>query len=196
MSETWFFSDPHFGHEATCTKFTKPDGSPLRPFKDADEMDAAMIKNWNDRVMPNDKVYVLGDVAMKEKSMHRVLPQLLGQKTLIRGNHDIFDIRQFLKYFREVHAIRRLDIDIVRQAGGVVMTHIPLHPGSLGRYGTNVHGHLHAGDVPDPRYLCVCVEHTDFAPINVADLLKRIKDKQRRYVNWKAPEVSNEHGPG
>ena len=56
------------------------------------------------------------------------------------------------------------------------LTHIPLHPSSVGRWAKgNIHGHLHANKVmkgwgwfkkPDPRYICVCVEQTEFKPID------------------------------
>jgi calcineurin-like phosphoesterase family protein len=75
---------------------------------------------------------------------------------------------------------------------GMILSHIPIHPESLGRFGVNIHGHLHANRVMkprgvdaktgeilysteiDPRYHCVCVEATDFAPILFEDVLKRI----------------------
>ena len=73
---------------------------------------------------------------------------------------------------------------------GMILSHIPLHPESLGRFGTNIHGHLHANrvmmpgwtkkagntKVVDPRYWCACVEQLpDFAPILFEDAIKLIK---------------------
>jgi calcineurin-like phosphoesterase family protein len=71
---------------------------------------------------------------------------------------------------------------------GMILSHIPVHEESLGRFGVNIHGHLHAnrvvkikhkGATPevDHRYHCVCVEQTDFAPILFEDVLKRIKEE-------------------
>jgi calcineurin-like phosphoesterase family protein len=65
---------------------------------------------------------------------------------------------------------------------GMILSHIPLHPESLGRFGTNIHGHTHANRMMidgkiDPRYHCVCVEQTDFRPILFEDVLKRIKEE-------------------
>ena len=37
MSKTFLIGDTHFGHEKTCTTFKKPDGSPLRPFANAEK---------------------------------------------------------------------------------------------------------------------------------------------------------------
>ncbi len=200
MSEIFYTSDLHWGHEATCTKFTRNDGTPLRPFSCAQEMDEEMIRRWNATVSPNDKVYVLGDVAMRNQHL-KTMGRVNGKKTLIRGNHDIFDIRDYLKYFSEVHAIRYPD---TRE---FVMTHIPLHPDSVReRYKYNIHGHLHANRVTievertirkyadgsfdsdvvrviDPMYLNVCVEHTDYTPISHDEVLRRIRQQQEDFNN-------------
>ena len=44
MPATWFISDTHFGHDKTCTVFKGDDGTPLRPFANAEEMDEEMVK--------------------------------------------------------------------------------------------------------------------------------------------------------
>lgn len=185
MTTTFFISDTHFGHEKTCTVFKRADGSPLRPFSSAEEMDEFMVKAWNERVSPKDKVYHLGDVVINRKFLH-ILGRLNGDKVLIRGNHDIFKLEDYTQYFRD---IRAFDVK-----NGMIFSHVPIHPESLGRFGTNIHGHLHAnrvkkivgvnhktgelvyGDI-DNRYHCVCVEHTDFAPISLEEVNKRIKDE-------------------
>jgi len=78
---------------------------------------------------------------------------------------------------------------------GMILSHIPLHEASLGRFGVNIHGHLHANrvmkprgvdartgetlysDTPDVRYHCVCVEQTDFAPILFEKAIERIEQE-------------------
>jgi calcineurin-like phosphoesterase family protein len=185
MTTTFFISDTHFGHEKTCTVFKRADGSPLRPFTNAEEMDEFMVKAWNERVSPKDKVYHLGDVVINRKFLH-ILGRLNGDKVLIRGNHDIFKLEDYTQYFRD---IRAFDVK-----NGMIFSHVPIHPESLGRFGTNIHGHLHAnrvkkivgvnaktgeleyGDI-DNRYHCVCVEQTDFAPISLEEVNKRIVDE-------------------
>lgn len=186
MATTFLISDTHFGHEKTCTVFKREDGSPLRPFASAEEMDEFMIRAWNDRVRPNDKVYHLGDVVINRKFLH-VLGRLNGDKVLIRGNHDIFKLEDYTQYFRDV---RGYDVK-----NGMILSHIPVHPESLGRFGVNIHGHLHANRVKrirgvdvksgevlysteiDPRYHCVCVEQTDFAPISLEEVYDRIRNE-------------------
>ena len=69
MPAVFLVSDTHFGHAGVC-RFTRADGcTPLRPWDDAEEMDEAMVKAWNERVRPNDKVYHLGDVVINRKSL-------------------------------------------------------------------------------------------------------------------------------
>jgi len=184
MPATFLVSDTHFGHVGVC-RFTHPDDPSvkLRPWDTPEEMDEEMIRRWNDRVRPNDKVYHLGDVVINRKALP-TLARLNGDKVLIRGNHDIFRDTEYREYFRELRAYHVLN--------GMILSHIPVHEASIGRFGTNIHGHLHAtrvkravgvdetgavvyGTEPDVRYHCVCVEQTDFAPILLEDVYKRIE---------------------
>jgi calcineurin-like phosphoesterase family protein len=186
MPAVFLVSDTHFGHTGVC-RFTRNDGEKLRPWTDPDEMDEAMIKAWNERVKPTDKVYHLGDVVINRKALG-TLRRLNGDKVLIRGNHDIFRDDEYRMYFRELRAYHVMN--------GMILSHIPLHSDSLGRFGVNIHGHTHSnrvmkargvdaktgavlyGDEIDPRYHCVCVEQTpDFAPILFEDVLKRIAEE-------------------
>ena len=179
MPSVFLVSDTHFGHEKTCTVFKRANGTPLRPFGSVEEMDEEMVRRWNDRVRPNDKVYHLGDVVINRKALP-ILNRLNGDKVLIRGNHDIFKDEDYTPYFRSLRGYHVMN--------GMILSHIPVHPESLGRFGVNIHGHLHANRVMiplatsgvldriDTRYHCVCVEQTpDFAPILFEDVVKRIK---------------------
>ena len=179
MPSVFLVSDTHFGHTGVC-RFTHPDDPEvkLRPWDNADEMDEFMIEAWNKKVKPKDKVYHLGDVVINRRSL-KTLSRLNGDKVLIRGNHDIFRDDEYREYFRELRAYHVMN--------GMILSHIPVHEASLGRFGTNIHGHLHANRVMylptwriddtriDPRYHCVCVEQTDFRPILFEDVIKRIK---------------------
>jgi calcineurin-like phosphoesterase family protein len=184
MPSVFLTSDTHFGHAGVC-RFTESDGvTKIRPWTDPAEMDEAMVKMWNETVRPNDKVYHLGDVVINRKSM-KTLARLNGDKVLIRGNHDIFPDVEYREYFRELRAYHVMN--------GMILSHIPLHEASLGRFGVNIHGHLHTNRVKkargidaktgatlysnenDVRYHCVCVEQTDFTPILLEDVYKRIQ---------------------
>ena len=178
MPSVFLVSDTHFGHAGVC-RFTRDDGfTKLRPWDDPAEMDEAMVKAWNETVKPTDKVYHLGDVVINRKALG-IMRRLNGDKVLIRGNHDIFRDDEYRQHFRELRAYHVMN--------GMILSHIPLHPESLGRFGVNIHGHLHSnrvmmdngygGRVIDPRYHCVCVEQTDFKPILFEDVLARIKEE-------------------
>lgn len=171
MPSVFLVADTHFGHFGCC-KFLRSDGSKLRPWDDPDEMDEAMVKAWNDRVKPNDKVYHLGDVVINRKAL-KTLGRLNGDKVLIKGNHDIFRLNEYTEYFRDIRAYHVMN--------GMILSHIPVHEESLGRFGVNIHGHLHSNRVMldgaiDPRYFCVSVEHLpNYAPILFEDAVKLIE---------------------
>lgn len=178
MPANFLVSDTHFGHMGVC-KFMRNDDPTvkLRPWDSPEEMDEEMIRRWNDTVRPNDKVYHLGDVVINRKALG-TLRRLNGDKVLIKGNHDIFRLEEYTEHFRDVRGYHVLN--------GMILSHIPLHEESLGRFGVNIHGHLHDRRVIkttwggarreiDTRYHCVCVEQTDFAPILFEDVIKRIE---------------------
>ena len=178
MPAVFLVSDTHFGHLGVC-KFTKDDGSKLRPWDSPEEMDEEMVKRWNETVRPTDKVYHLGDVVINRKALH-ILHRLNGDKVLIKGNHDIFRLEDYTPFFRDIRGYHVMN--------KMILSHIPVHTDSKGRFETNIHGHLHYrrvmkmnGDKPtnkiDPWYHCVCVEQTDFRPILFEDVLKRIKEE-------------------
>ena len=185
MPSVFLVSDTHFGHVGVC-RFTRKDGvTKLRPWDSPEEMDEAMIEAWNKTVRPTDKVYHLGDVVINRKAL-KTLGRLNGDKVLIKGNHDIFRLDEYLEYFRDVRAYHVMN--------GMILSHIPVSRDSLYRFGTNIHGHTHANRVMkpisvdaktgeikyseteyDPLYHCVCVEQTDFRPILFEDVINRIR---------------------
>jgi calcineurin-like phosphoesterase family protein len=147
-------------------------------------MDETMVRRWNERVRPTDKVYHLGDVVINRKSL-QILQRLNGDKVLIKGNHDIFKLEDYTQYFREVRAYHVMN--------GMILSHVPVHESSLARFGCNIHGHLHyqrvmrprgvdarTGEIQysdqiDARYWCACVEHTDYAPVLFEDAMRAIQ---------------------
>ncbi len=78
----FFTADLHLGHRNII-------GYTDRPFADVDEMNHALIDNWNDMVRADDEVVVLGDFALGR--INETLPlarRLNGRKVLLAGNHD------------------------------------------------------------------------------------------------------------
>lgn len=185
----FFISDTHFGHR-NVINFDRDDvGTPLRQMIDSttgslrrfisvEEMDEYIVERWNKVVTPQDKVYHLGDFALGKNPS--IAGRLNGHKRLVRGNHDLYKLKEYAKHFEEIYGVRHLR--------GCVMSHVPIHPGSLERWGLNIHGHLHAHEVKmlsyptlghnlghptevvDRRYFNVAVERINYTPISVEEL--------------------------
>lgn len=79
----WFTSDTHWGHK-NIIRFCN------RPWNSVEEMDEALISNWNSTVGKEDLVFHLGDFAFASNSRWKeIIEQLNGHIVLILGNHDV-----------------------------------------------------------------------------------------------------------
>lgn len=169
MTNKFVTADLHFDHRG-IVKFINKDGTKVRPWDDVEEMNKALVINWNETVNPEDTVFVLGDFCINRSGL-RFVDQLNGKKILIKGNHDNFRIEEY-SGFAEIHSCVVLN--------GMILTHIPVHESQLERFGLNVHGHLHnnvvmKGDKYDPRYMCVSVELTGYKPIGL-NVCREVRD--------------------
>lgn len=111
----WFISDTHFFHKDVISFCN-------RPFTDLNHMHEVLIKNWNDRVRPEDTIYVLGDMSFGSyKDFEPITKQLQGKKFLIRGNHDKLSEGQYNKLgFTVYHELK------MKLAGHMVrLSHYP-----------------------------------------------------------------------
>lgn len=173
--KTWVAADHHISH-ANILNFKRADGTPLRPFSSIEEHDETIITRHNSLVDPQDRVYLLGDFTMHRRNI-QIAERLNGRLVLVKGNHDIYKLKEYAPFFDDIRAyVVQKD-----QAGNkVIMSHMPIHSESVGRFGTNIHGHLHYNSVMktptsmirDPRYKCVSLEHTNYSPIEVYQALK------------------------
>jgi calcineurin-like phosphoesterase family protein len=161
MSKNIFFiSDTHFSH-ANILNFNDKDGKRIRNFSCVEEMDETIIENWNSVVRQQDKVYHLGDVAIAKIGL-KCLARCNGSKVLIRGNHDIYKLKDYTEYFRDIRGAFVLEKHIC--------THIPIHRDSGARWLKNIHGHLHNNKMADDFYFNVSVEQINFTPINFEEI--------------------------
>ena len=170
----FFIADLHFGH-TRVVEFTDAAGKKLRQYDTVEDMEDAMVQLHNELVKPTDKVYMLGDIAFNQRGLDKV-KQMNGIKILIKGNHDQLKLNKYVEVFNDIRGCHVMN--------GLVFTHIPVHPQELGRFGCNIHGHLHASKVMqygghqiDPRFLCVSAEHIDLKPIEFEDLVERIVEQ-------------------
>lgn len=173
--KTWLVSDTHFGHD-NMYKFTDGrTGELVRPWaSDASEGDEIMREVWNARVKPEDKVYHLGDVSIPRRGM-KCMIGLNGRKVLIRGNHDIFKLKDYTEYFADIRGTHKL--------ADVILSHYPIHGESIPQWCRGIiHGHIHsnlvrlADDTPDPLYENVSIEFTNQGPIEFEEVRARFPE--------------------
>jgi calcineurin-like phosphoesterase family protein len=158
MKKKFVISDTHFGH-SNIIEYSK------RPFSSPGEMDEAIIDNWNRVVGQNDRVYLLGDVAMSKKHIP-LLGRLNGKIILVMGNHDIFPTKLYLPYVEDIRGYVYHD--------GIIMSHIPIYNYQFERYIHNIHGHLHENVIDDSFYTNVCVEQINYTPIDLEELKEKV----------------------
>ena len=78
----YFTSDLHFCHDKDFVW-------QARGFESIDEMNAEIVRRWNEVVYPDDDVYILGDLTLGnvEEGL-KLIAKLNGYLHIIRGNHD------------------------------------------------------------------------------------------------------------
>lgn len=179
--DIWFSSDHHLGH-SNIVKFTDSSGNPMRPFHSIEYHDEYLIEAHNSVVKPQDKVYFLGDFCLERKigKNSEKLSRFNGHKRLVRGNHDLLSSEDYLLLgFEEIYGVR---VFTPKEVGEFfVCSHVPVHPSSLYRWKNNVHGHTHSNlvmketspNIPDDRYISVCIEKLDNCkPRHLDEILK------------------------
>lgn len=172
----FFTSDTHFGHKKVI-EFCK------RPFRDTQEMEETIIKNWNSIVKPNDLVFHLGDVFFCGKTKAKeIMDQLNGRKILIRGNHDWWKDEKYIQ----------LGFERVSDAGYSIsewdaqMSHFPYKGEEIderifdhqlfddGRW--LLHGHVHCAWKTKKKMINVGVDVWDFKPVSEDEIMKIISN--------------------
>lgn len=87
FTRKFYTSDTHFGHQLMLS----PDACG-RPWATTDEMDEALIRNWNAVVGHDDVVFHLGDFAFqlhdRAERVRGIFHRLNGRKRFVIGNHD------------------------------------------------------------------------------------------------------------
>lgn len=129
----FYTSDTHFSHH-NILRYEN------RPYRDTEEMDAALIEKWNDVVSKNDTVYHLGDFVFGGTTKwEKILSQLKGKIHLVLGNHDDRKVvKKMSHYFESVENMIVKNIDKQH----LFLFHYPIEIG-LTPNTYSVHGHIH-----------------------------------------------------
>ena len=167
MAKDFFIADTHFGGE-NIRRYEN------RPFETAKEMDEKLIANWNQAVMKEDTVYVLGDFSdyMEDERDKGILTRLNGEKILVMGNHDKHRTPQ---QWRDLGFAECVPWQIVYK-DFYMLSHEPMYINTNMPY-ANFYGHVHG----NPSYkdackqsVCVSVERIAYTPIEFEQLRKKL----------------------
>jgi len=164
---TWFCSDLHFSHW-NIAQYAH------RPFKTVEQMNEALIRNWNSRVKKHDIVFHLGDFCFRnsaggkegEGTMNKAedyLDKLNGHITFIQGNHDKNNsLNAIIK-----HAV----IELAGQE--IFLVHNPEEINT--KYKINLVGHVHdlwkIKKINHSYIVNVGVDVNNWHPININEIL-------------------------
>lgn len=187
MSIAAFFSDPHFGHKMLVE-------TSERPFKTVDEMDAALVKNYNDLIGFDDVVIWLGDCFLgynPERTRH-IVTEMAGTKLLIVGNHDATATAMSKMGFSLVmkEANMRISDTMCR------LSHYPFfeqgNPPKVDKFQSRrprkvlgeilLHGHTHSTTKMRDNQINLCVDAWDFKPAmywQVANLVREYENAHK-----------------
>jgi calcineurin-like phosphoesterase family protein len=131
----FFTGDHHFCH-ANVIKYCN------RPFKDVEEMNTALVNNWNSVVDKNDIVFHAGDFCFGgTKQWVYILERLNGRIYLAAGNHDkSIPVNRFVKVEQRFNLL----IQDGAHKQRITIDHYPLtswYQSGIGSW--MLHGHCH-----------------------------------------------------
>ena len=171
----YFISDTHFNH-LNIIKYCN------RPFNNVEEMNEAIIKNWNNIVSNEDTIYHLGDFALGTKeSIIDIVNRLNGKKYLIRGNHDKRGVSTYESFGFIVLKNAPIKIDEYK----LMLSHIPIPDSQIPKGFVNIHGHIHDKKLYEciekyeqsrysiEKHINISCDVTDFKPISITEILNR-----------------------
>lgn len=168
----FFSSDHHFGHE-NVIRFC------ARPYSSVEEMDADMVKRWNEVVGPEDRVFYLGDFAMRmhPRRLREVFDSLNGIKSFIPGNHDKGPTWG-LPWDEPPQPYREIFIDGTR----VTLCHYALRTWrDQRRGGVMLYGHSHGKLPGNSQSLDVGVDCWDYRPAEWREIKSRLETLPKHF---------------
>ncbi len=182
----WFISDTHFGHK-NIIRYSN------RPFSSVEDMNEALIQNWNALVKPDDVVWHNGDFAfMPYSDFKSLIWRLNGHINVILGNHDkmIIQHRADLLKHGKIESIQ--NYAELKTAGKMfVLFHYGQRVWNKSHHGSiHLYGHSHGSLPPHGKSVDVgvdCKEIThEYRPVSLDEVVK--------YMETRTQEVVDHHG--
>lgn len=179
MTKRLITSDLHLGHKNAYK---------WRPFDSPEEHDGVVWDNLRSSLNKRDSIFFLGDVAFTTEWLQKIKDLPCKNKVLILGNHDSENIecsKMLWETYDQVHSMLNYK--------GTILSHCPIHESEFRGKVLNVHGHLHqrevwetesklqydcvgvyldSEEVKSKKYFNVCLEHTEYKPLD----FQKIKD--------------------
>lgn len=182
MSNIWFTSDLHLSHHQEFLYGP-------RGFKDEQEMNEAIVENWNSVVKPEDIVWNLGDIAMNDVgNALSYLKRLNGSQYWLLGNHDTDN--KVIRITNECWniAVPNMTYANVIKAGGMTLylSHYPTLTANFddkhfSRHVIALHGHVHSKTnwiIPTNPFLYhVGMDSHNCTPVNLDEILSDIRQR-------------------
>jgi len=187
----FFTADQHFGHANIIEYCT-------RPFATVEDMDAEMVRRWNEKVGPSDKVYHLGDFTLGSDA--RKYFKLLNGRVVITGVAGHHDHRWIDIVLPKVD--REGTTDMLSASGWrvriaspmvvlqtrvykmgeypqiIVLCHYPFARWDRCHYGSwHLHGHCHGRYRADGLICDVGVDNNDFYPVSLQEVAEIMREK-------------------
>jgi len=157
----------HFGHKKIMTYEN-------RPFASIENMDAAIIKNWNNTVSKTDKIFIAGDVSFygKDKTAE-IIQKLNGKKILVKGNHD----ERGNNWWADVGFDEVSNYPIIYRERFVIQHEPPEYNIETTPY-FYIYGHVHGDEkykTITQKTACVCVERWNYTPVELEKIIESAK---------------------
>ena len=201
----YFTSDLHFCHDKDFVW-------QARGFESIDEMNAEIIRRWNEVVYPDDDVYVLGDLTLGnvEEGL-KLIAKLNGYLHIMRGNHDTD--KKVERYLELPNVVSVQHADVLKYRKAIFwLSHYPTITANYdddkpwAQHLVCLFGHTHQTEpfyyldngnyymgqhaIPNPYMYNVGMDAHNCTPISIEEIIEDIRNKKQELNNRKeSPNV-------
>lgn len=160
----FFTADCHFDHK-NIIKYCN------RPYSDVDEMNEALINNWNSVVKIEDKVYHIGDFCLSNNYL-KFRARLNGDIVFLNGSHDKEEWREnllsiYIPNLKDEYNNKRL----------IVLCHYAMRSWEKSHYASwHLFGHHHGKLEPYGLSLDVGVDCNNYFPFSLYQIIEKMSN--------------------
>ena len=181
----FFTSDTHFCHNQGF--LYEPRG-----FTNPDDMNAAIVENWNKIVKPNDIVYHLGDIALNDTNKAiKIIKKLNGTIHIIRGNHDTDNKLQLIMDACWDKFLYHGWAEVIKDGKkSIYLSHYPTLTANydekhFSQHVINLHGHTHQHTnwlhADNPFMYHVGMDSHNCTPVHIDEVISDIRNRWAQF---------------